>query len=223
MILPVLFPTVLLLQQTQTTPTKEAPQAPPFQKEIQAFKDADKKQMPAKNQILLIGSSTFTNWKDVNDYFPNKQILNRAFGGSSLPDLIRYADDLLDPYQPRQVVIYCGENDIAGDSKLSANDVYNRFVKFYRILRKKLPTTPVLYVSAKPSWSRWHLRAKFLSLNNWIREFASKEPNTDYVDTWSVMLTPQGVPDQSIFNKDELHMNASGYKRWVPVLEPKLK
>ncbi|MCX6341081.1 MAG: hypothetical protein NTU72_01740, partial [Fimbriimonadales bacterium] len=76
MILPVLFPTVFLLQQTQTTPTREAPQAPPFQKEIQAFKDADKKQMPAKNQILLIGSSTFTNWKDVNDYFPNKQILN---------------------------------------------------------------------------------------------------------------------------------------------------
>ena len=52
----------------------------PFINEVNYFKKLDSLQLPPKAPILFIGSSSFTNWKDVQDYFPAHTILNRAFG-----------------------------------------------------------------------------------------------------------------------------------------------
>ncbi len=56
----------------------------PYWNEVQALKKKDSIQFPVANQVLLIGSSSFTMWKDVQNYFPKHKMLNRAFGGSSL-------------------------------------------------------------------------------------------------------------------------------------------
>ncbi len=90
-------------------------------------------------------------WKDVADYFPDKTIINRAFGGSRLLNLNYYAEDLLNPYQPKQVVIYCGENDIAHDEKPSAKEVFKRFKQFYKTVRAHYPNANIAYVSIKYS------------------------------------------------------------------------
>ena len=50
-----------------------------FYNDIQAFKKKDADQMPAKHAILFIGSSSFTKWTDVQDYFPDYLIINRGF------------------------------------------------------------------------------------------------------------------------------------------------
>ena len=92
---------------------------PAFWNDIQTFKKQDSVQAPPKNSILFIGSSSFTRWKDVHSYFPDYSIINRGFGGSGLNDVIRYANDIIFPYQPKQIVIYCGENDIASDAATS--------------------------------------------------------------------------------------------------------
>ena len=83
-------------------------QTPRFKKDIDAFLSADSLQFPSKGQLLFVGSSSFTYWKDIHDYFPGYSILNRGFGGSSLPDVIQYADKIIIPYQPKQIIIYCG-------------------------------------------------------------------------------------------------------------------
>ena len=93
--------------------------APPFWTDIVAFKKADATQPSPAHPILFVGSSSFTKWKDVNEYFPGYPIVNRGFGGSTLPDLIRYFYDVILPYQPKQVVIYCGENDIASSENMT--------------------------------------------------------------------------------------------------------
>jgi hypothetical protein len=97
---------------------------PPFRKEIDAFKKKDSAQMPAKQSILFVGSSSFTKWTDVQDYFPGYPILNRGFGGSSLPDVIRYVDEVIIPYDPKQIVIYCGENDVAGSDTITRTNSF---------------------------------------------------------------------------------------------------
>ena len=61
---------------------------PPFYEDIQAFKKQDKDSMPPKKAILFVGSSSFTKWTDVQDYFPKHTIINRGFGGSTLEDVI---------------------------------------------------------------------------------------------------------------------------------------
>src|SRR5215210_929625 len=79
-----------------------AQEQPPFRSEIQAFKKQDSLAQQPTNAILFVGSSSFRLWKDVQQAFPAHTIVNRGFGGSSLPDVIRYADDIIFPYKPKQ-------------------------------------------------------------------------------------------------------------------------
>ena len=197
-------------------------QSDPFAKEVAAFSNADRINPPAKGQVLFIGSSSFTKWTDVGDYFPNVKILNRAFGGSALPDVIRHLDEVVYPYKPRQVVIYCGENDFAGDSKLEPAEVVNRFKTLFRLIRNHERNVPIIYVSMKPSPSRWQMRAKFQTANAKIADFLKHQRKAEFLDVWPVMLNGDGVPKPEIFLSDRLHMNATGYHLWQPLLEPLL-
>ncbi len=200
-----------------------AQQHPPFFKEIQEFKTQDSLAFPEPNQILFAGSSSFTKWTDVQDYFPGFPIINRGFGGSSLTDLIRYANDIILPYQPRQIVIYCGENDFAANEQVSAAEVAKRFYLLFSIIRKKYKKLPVVYVSMKPSPSRIQLMPKFDSANYMIKQFLKKRPRTAFADVYHAMLQKDGTVNQEIFLKDNLHMNSKGYHIWQQILRPYLK
>jgi len=79
---------------------------PAFQNEIQAFKKQDSISPPPKNAILFTGSSSFRKWTDVQSYFPAYTIINRGFGGSVLPDVIRYANDIIIPYHPKITTLH---------------------------------------------------------------------------------------------------------------------
>src|SRR5437870_5399481 len=120
-----IFTCFLLACNTNSKPDTKT--SPPFWNDIQNFKKQDSIHFPLKNAILFICSSSFTKWTDVQDYFPGYTIINRGFGGSTLLDVIRYAYDVILPYQPKQVVIYCGENDLAASDTVSATDVVQRF------------------------------------------------------------------------------------------------
>lgn len=198
-------------------------QQPPFWKEIQKFKKEDSISFPQKNQVLFVGSSSFTKWTDVQQYFPAYPIINRGFGGSSLTDLIRYANDIILPYQPRQVVIYCGENDFAADEKLFPAQVAERFYELFNIIRTKYKKVPIAFVSMKPSPSRMHLMAKFDVANTMIRNFLNNKKRTDYIDVYHAMLNSDGTPVKEIFIEDNLHMNEKGYAIWQKIIEPYLK
>src|SRR6476469_6829976 len=98
--------------------------AQPFSEDIAVFKKQDSIHFPRRNAILFIGSSSFTKWKDVQNYFPQYPIINRGFGGLTLTDVIRYANDIIFPYHPKEIVIYCGENDFAASDSTSAEMVF---------------------------------------------------------------------------------------------------
>lgn len=204
------------------TADRAVAQDPAFYKDIQAFKKKDEAQFPAKHAILFVGSSSFTKWTDVQDYFPGYPILNRGFGGSSLPDVIRYADDVIFPYQPKQVVIYCGENDLASSDTVTAATVVERFKTLFGMIRKKLGNVPVLFVSLKPSPSRSRLFPKMQKVNAEIKAFLQKNKKAAFADVYSSMLDADGAPMKDIFLADNLHMNAKGYAIWKKVLAPYL-
>jgi len=196
---------------------------PPFWEDIQSFKKQDSIIAPAKKQILFVGSSSFTKWTDVQNYFPGYKIINRGFGGSSLPDVIRYADEIIIPYRPKQILIYCGENDLAASDTITAQIVFNRFKKLFVLIRKTLPRVPIVFVSLKPSPSRAHLMPKMTAANTMIKNYLSKNKSTGFVDVYHKMLKPNGKPLDNIFLEDKLHMNAEGYKIWLKAIKPYLK
>ncbi|MBS1917812.1 MAG: G-D-S-L family lipolytic protein [Bacteroidetes bacterium] len=199
-----------------------AQQDAPFYSDIQHFKKQDSLNPPPLHAILFVGSSSFTKWTDVQNYFPGYKIINRGFGGSSLPDVIRYANDIILPYHPKQVVIYCGDNDFAASDTVSTQTVISRFEKLFWIIRKGLPDANIVYVSIKPSPSRMKLMAKGEAANEAIKKFLATQKNTSFVDVFHLMLE-NGRPMPSIFLSDSLHMNASGYAIWKKAIEPELK
>lgn len=198
-------------------------QQPPFYNEIKQFKKQDSASFPPKNAILLVGSSSFRKWQDVQSYFPNHIIINRGFGGSVLPDVIRYANDIIIPYQPKQVLVYCGDNDLASSDTITPGIVAGRFKQLFTIIRNKLPNTEITFVSIKPSPSRHKLMAKMKETNNLIRAFLATNKNTSYIDVFSPMLLPGSRAIPGIFLSDSLHMNNTGYAIWKKAIEPKLK
>jgi len=194
----------------------------PFWNDIQAFKKQDSISFPPKNGILFIGSSSFTKWTDVQDYFPGYTIINRGFGGSTLLDQLRYEKDIIFPYHPKQIVIYCGENDLASSDSVTAENVFERFLSLYNDLTIKLPGVSIAFISLKPSPSRRHLFLKMRKANKLIKDYLSTEKNSVFIDIHQPMLGTNGQPLPEIFLADSLHMNSKGYAIWKKEIEPYL-
>ena len=195
---------------------------PAFWSDIQQFKKTDSAQPPVKGAILFVGSSSFTKWTDVQDYFPGYTIINRGFGGSQLTDVIRYFYDVISPYAPKQVVVYCGENDLSSPT-VKAADVVLRFKTLFGMIRQNLPATTIDFISLKPSPSRSVYFVKFKEANAEIKAFLAGQKNAAFIDVYDAMLAPDGQPRTEIFLNDNLHMNAKGHQIWQKAILPFLK
>ena len=196
--------------------------AQPFAAEIQKFKNQDKISPPPANAIVFVGSSTFRKWTDVSSYFPGYTIINRGFGGSTIPDVIFYANDIIIPYHPKQVVIYCGDNDLAFSDSVTADTVFENFRILFELIRRNLPGENIVYVSIKPSPSRVRLKEKMEKANLLIQTYLSINTNAYFVDVFPKMLYPDGSIMTDIFEGDCLHMNADGYSIWQKAITPYL-
>jgi pentatricopeptide repeat protein len=194
----------------------------PFYSEIQQFKTQDSIHFPPKQAVLFLGSSSFRKWEDVQKYFPDYKIINRGFGGSTIPDAIYYLDKIVFPYEPKQVVIYEGDNDLASSDKITADSVLNRFEKLFSLIRTHLPNTSIAFVSIKPSPSREKLIPEMQKANSLIKNFLKNKRKTAFIDVYHKMLSKDGTPNKSLFIEDELHMNAKGYAIWQKIIEPYL-
>lgn len=193
-----------------------------FLSEVNAFSKIDSIRAQPPNAILLIGSSSFTIWKDVEAYFPGYSFINRAFGGSSLTHQIEYVDKVVYRYQPKQILIYCGENDIAASHEITADSVLNRFVRLHQLIREKYPEVRISFVSIKPSPVRAEFLPTVVKANSLIADFCSRNKQTEYIDVFSSMLKSDGSPNDEIFIADRLHMNSKGYIIWANIIRPYL-
>ena len=217
-----MFPKIQLLVAFVMCASFVSAQNAPFYSEIQAFKTQDSLHFPPKHAILFLGSSSFRKWTDVQQAFPGYQVINRGFGGSTFPDAIRYLNDIVYPYQPRQILIYEGDNDLASSDKITADSVYNRFKTLFYLLRNHLPKTTIDFVSIKPSPSRQRLMPQMEKANSLIKNFLTDKKNAAFIDVYHSMLNANGLPDKSIFGPDNLHMNAKGYAIWQKIIQPYL-
>ena len=185
-----------------------------FWKEISAFVKQDSINKPKDGVILFVGSSSFRLWTDVKKDFNNENILNRAFGGATLMDMIRYKDQNLLNYHPSKIVLYCGENDVASSDKVDGKEVFQRFKTLFDIIRKQYPEVPFVFISIKPCLLRWSMKDRMMDANQRISSFLIHEKKTTFINIWDAMLE-NGEPKKDIFREDNLHMNAKGYAIWI--------
>jgi lysophospholipase L1-like esterase len=194
--------------------------SPAWEADMQRFEAADAKSPPPRRGVLFIGSSSIRFWDTLAQDFPGVPVINRGFGGSELRDSTWYADRIIVPYAPRQLLIYAGDNDL--NAGRTPQQLQQDFTAFVQRVRRDLPETKIAYISTKPSPSRAQLLATQREANMLIQAEA-KRLGVDYIDIFTPMLDAKGQPDETLFIDDRLHMNAAGYDIWQRVIAPYVK
>jgi lysophospholipase L1-like esterase len=192
-----------------------------FKKEIDTINKKYISREGTSDLILFTGSSSVRRWENVQEYFPEKNIINTGFGGSQMSDLIWFADQTIFRYMPIQVFIYEGDNDLAAGEK--PGDILREADSLVRTIHKRLPQTEIVIISAKPSPLRWKLKDEYLKLNAMFSKLDSEFDYVRYLDLWTPLIGPAGRPVSEYYIKDSLHINSSGYDKWAAIVGKVLK
>ena len=193
----------------------------PFEKEV-ADLTAQDSAVNKKKVILFTGSSSIRFWKDVQSYFPENNVLNRGFGGSTMKDMLYYTDKLIIPYKPKMIFIYEGDNDLAGTRK--PDEIIAQADSIVLLIRSKVSKkVPVYFIAAKPSVARWSMKEDYLAFNQKLKDWTATKKNVKFIDVWTPMLDANGEVQKDIFIGDGLHMNKKGYDIWGRVIKPYIR
>lgn len=206
---------------------------------IEKFEEGDKASPPPKNALLFVGSSSIRMW-ELEKNFPKRKTVNRGFGGSTIPDSNHYFDRLITPHQPKAILLYAGDNDVAReltdeDKKVdtsaeaqaeAAKKVAADFETFAALVNEKLPGTPVIYIAIKPSTKRWNMWPAMKDANDRIAAWCEKNDGFYFADIGAPMLADVEAgkpPADWWFKSDGLHLTQEGYDGWAKVIKPLLK
>ena len=214
-VLPVVILSVIL---ASTGPL--AAQADRWAKDMAAFEQKDRESPPAPNGIVFVGSSSIRLW-DLAQSFPGLPVINRGFGGSQLIDSVNHVDLLVLRHKPRVVVVYAGDNDLAGGK--SPEDVVKDFTAFVAKVHAALPATKIAFIGIKPSIQRWALIDKIREANAGVRAVALKDERLGFVDVDGPMLGWDEQPRKDLMVQDGLHLTPKGYQLWTTLVRPFLE
>ena len=191
-----------------------------WEKEIAGIEKRLADKPPAKGGVVFAGSSSIRLW-DLPKSFPDSPPVNVGFGGSTIPDCTVFVSRLVLPFEPKTVVFYAGENDIAGGR--TPEQVADDFAAFAAAVHAKLPRCRILFLAVKPSPSRWGMYEKQQKANALVKGVCDGNAKLRYVDVVPAMLGPDGKPLPELFVKDGLHLSPAGYARWTAAVAAALE
>jgi len=191
-----------------------------WEKDIAAFEAGDKTNPPPKGCIVFVGSSSIRLWTTLAADFPGFPVVNRGFGGSQLADSVNLAERIIIPYEPRQVVIYAGGNDINAGKPPEL--VYGDFVALVAKIHSRLPHARIAFIASAPNPRRWSQVEKVRRFNDLAEAYCHRH-GLEFINVFPLMLGPDGQPKPDIFVADRLHMNTKGYAIWKEAVAPCLK
>ena len=209
----------------QPTFPEPLPADAPASQEINAFLEADKKQMPPAGAVLFIGSSSIRMWDTLAQDFPEIPVINRGFGGSLVHESTLYADRIAIPYKPKMIVMFAGTNDLAYGNK-SPQEVFENYKAFVAKVREALPGVRMVYLAISPTKARWNQEDKVLQANHLIQDWMilnnSPTNKLNFINTHDGLLTVDGQPPVNLEREDGLHFNEEGYKVWAALMKPQI-
>jgi lysophospholipase L1-like esterase len=192
---------------------------------IRKFEEEDRRSPPPRGVIVFTGSSSIRFWKSLKEDMAPLPVMNRGFGGSQIHQVTHYADRIVLPYQPRAVVFYAGENDMAGlylSRKKSPSEIRDAYREFCQKIHRALPEVPIYHISTKPPKRRLRLWPAMQEANRLVREHCASDERLRYVDVVPAMLDAGGKPRRDVFKWDGIHLNEKGYAIWTSVVRPVL-
>lgn len=166
---------------------------------------------------IFYGSSSIRLWTTLYDDFKDLKPVNLGFGGSTLAACVWFFERVMQPFHPKQLVIYAGDNDL-GDGR-HPEEIFIFFQQLVVKTRERFGDIPCYFVSLKPSISRWNIVDQFKFTNNLIEtEIVKHDDNWRFIDVFKRMLDPSGRLKKEYFLSDGLHLSEAGYTVWRDVI-----
>lgn len=190
--------------------------------EMRRFDKADRRDGLPSNVIVFTGSSSIRFWSTLAQDMSPLAVLNRGFGGSQIDDVTHYAERVVLRYQPKAIVFYAGENDMAGvlwSRKKTPEKVRDAFVDFCEKILAAAPSTPIYFISIKPPKRRIAEWPRMQRANRLIRDYCASDERLHYIDIVPAMSDAQGNPRRDLYVWDGIHMNSRGYAIWTSIVK----
>ena len=213
-----LFPLVILLLPAAAAQAQSPALQERFEKKVREYVAGDLAQPPPRGAILFAGDSQFYRWSTIHEDLPGYTLINRGIDSFQTDDLVRYADQLIVPYQPRLIVLHVGGNDVH-NGKTPAQ-VLADFKTLVAAVHAKLPGVRILWSSITPGPGRWDEAPQRRETNRVMKEYIATQPDLGFIDLWDAMLTPDGKPREDIWVADRVHPNHAGYLIRVQITQP---
>ena len=199
-----------------------------FEEEVSLLESLDFEEKAGEKDVLFIGSSSIRLWDNIQvDMYPYSSI-KRGYGGAHFYDLIHFSERLVKNHSPKAILIFVA-NDITGSNDLtnkvgdlSPNEVKKLFKYNYKLIRNIHKHIPIFLIETTPTPKRWKVWNKILQANKKLERFCKQVPNLYFISTRDKFIGADGLPIQSLFLNDELHLNVDGYKLWSSVIKSKL-
>jgi hypothetical protein len=199
-----------------------------WEDEIKKLEVLDKKETYSNQAVLFIGSSSIRLWKSIEEDLDTYEPIKRGYGGAHYYDIIHFTNRLVSPHKVKAIAIFVA-NDITGKENGINNQTVNRdlspkevlrLVKFVtKEIRKSHEKVPVFFIETTPTSKRWKVWDKISKANDLIENYTSKSENLYYINTRSFYIGSDGMPNDSLFVKDKLHLNREGYKLWGKIIK----
>lgn len=158
-------------------------------------------------------------------------LVNNGVGGMTSDVLLNHLDELVIKYDPKEVYLHIGTNDLGETSMRSPRAIALNVLKIFTILKNNLPNAKLFILSTLPSIDEID---SMFSLGRGIRQNALHDRINQEYRTY---LEPIGVEyidlSQYLYNGDKtikteyysdgLHLNEEGYIYLKQVMEKEIK
>ncbi|MCC5875808.1 MAG: hypothetical protein JJU11_06280 [Candidatus Sumerlaeia bacterium] len=169
--------------------------------------------------IVGIGSSSMRGWHGmINEDLAPLTIIPRGFGGSNMYDALYFVDRAVIAHEPRAVILYEGDNDIAMGKPPEA--VLDTFRAFVARIHEADPTVRIYVLAVKPSISRVGVWPQMQATNELLRAECETDRRLFFIDVATPMLDEEGNMREELYLGDMLHMNRAGYEVWRDAVRP---
>jgi lysophospholipase L1-like esterase len=193
--------------------------------EMFAFELRDRVHPPARDSFVFVGSSTIAHWTSLAEDLAPMPVVRRGISGARLSQLAALMPPLLAGYAPRAVILYAGENDLAGFLGSRARPpeaVLESFEHFCRELHRRLPRVPIYFLSIKPAKARRARAAAFEAANRLIAQACGDDASLHFVDATTPLLAADGSVRADVYEGDGIHLNGEGYRILGDVIRKQL-
>jgi lysophospholipase L1-like esterase len=165
------------------------------------------------------------HWTSLEDDLAPRAVVRRGISGARLSQLAALVPTLVAPYAPRAVVVYAGENDLAGvlGSRASTPaEVLRAFRALCAAVHADAPTAPIYFLSIKPAVARHRHAAAFRAANELVARACGEDARLHYIDATTPLIAADGRPLPGVFARDGIHLGSRGYRVLAEVLRAHL-